>query len=106
MNRLPNGDTPVKWRQAASTARPAFRSFTGVAQAGSRPGERTTMSRRNNRVRLSDQEKRVLEVTAATVYDGEVPFGVVVERACRNLLSEEQNDEERRAYDRGKGVEI
>ncbi|WP_459808906.1 hypothetical protein [Halopiger thermotolerans] len=56
-------------------------------------------------MRLSDQEKRVLELARATVYDGEVPFGVVVERACRNLLAEEQNDDGPR-HDRGKGVEL
>jgi hypothetical protein len=63
------------------------------------------MARRDNRVRLSDQEKRVLELARATVYDGEVPFGVVVERACQNLLAEEQNDDGP-TYDRGKGVEL
>lgn len=64
------------------------------------------MSRRDNRVRLSDQEKRVLELARATVYDGEVPFGVVVERACRNLLSKEQTNDDGPTYDRGKGVEL
>lgn len=47
---------------------------------------------RDNRIRLSDDEKRVLELTRNTVYDGSVPLGVVVARSCRSLLSSDSED--------------
>jgi len=48
---------------------------------------------RNNRIRLSDDEKNVLDATRSAVYDGAVPRGVVVERACRALLAAEDTDD-------------
>ena len=49
---------------------------------------------RDNRIRLSDDEKRVLELTRNTVYDGSVPLGVVVSRACRSLLSSDESGDD------------
>lgn len=46
---------------------------------------------RDNRIRLSDDEKRVLELTQETVYDENVPLGVVVARACRSLLADDDS---------------
>lgn len=51
------------------------------------------MSERTNRVRLSDKEKRIVDMTRETVYDGTVPRGVVIARACRALLAEDTDDE-------------
>lgn len=48
---------------------------------------------RTNRVRLSDQEKRIVDMTTESLYDGDVPRGVVIERACRSLLGDDTEDE-------------
>lgn len=44
---------------------------------------------RQNRVRLSDQEKNIVDMTQKTMYDEDVPRGVVIERACRNLMADD-----------------
>lgn len=48
---------------------------------------------RENRIRLSDQEKRIVDLTTESLYDGQVPRGVTIERACRALLADDTEDE-------------
>lgn len=47
------------------------------------------MARRKKHVRLSEREKAIIDTTKKAVYgEDDVAYGVVIERACRNLLSE------------------
>lgn len=47
------------------------------------------MSRRNKHLRISEREKAILDSTKAAVYgDDDVAYGVLIERACRELLAE------------------
>lgn len=44
---------------------------------------------RKRKINLSDAEKELLKTTRNTVYGPNTPYGIVVEKACRKLLSEE-----------------
>jgi hypothetical protein len=48
---------------------------------------------RSNRVRLSDSELEQLKATRQIVYeDTSVPMGVVVKRACEELITDSNNE--------------
>lgn len=52
------------------------------------------MARRQKSVRLSEREHRILEATAEAAYDGDLAYGAVVERACRQVLAEDGSADE------------
>ena len=46
---------------------------------------------RNKRIRLSEEEKNLLRTTRQEAFgDENVPYGVVVQKACRTLLTENE----------------
>ena len=49
------------------------------------------MARRQKSVRLSEREHRILEATAEAAYDGDLAYGAVVERLCRQALAEDSS---------------
>lgn len=53
------------------------------------------MARREKHLRISDREKAILDSTKAAVFSGdEVAYGTVIERACRSLLTENNDENE------------
>lgn len=52
------------------------------------------MARRSKSVRLSEREHRILEATAETAYNGDLAYGAVIERACRQVLADDGGDTE------------
>jgi len=50
---------------------------------------------RDKKVRLSESEKELLRSTRTAVFgDENVPYGLVIERACKELLSENNDSNE------------
>lgn len=48
---------------------------------------------RDKKVRLSESEKELLRSTRTAVFgDESVPYGLVIEQACKTLLADEGND--------------
>lgn len=56
-------------------------------------GDPTSTTMRKRRIRLSDEEKNLLRTTRQEAFgDDNVPYGVVVRKACRSLLAEKKDD--------------
>lgn len=48
---------------------------------------------RKKRIRLSDEEKDLLRTTRQEAFgDENVPYGIVVRKACRSLLAEDKDE--------------